>query len=155
MLTKQINVRRVHSELRDFVCEVPEQFDTATMRQPSDFAKLFSFLESSPREEVWVALLDSRYALTALHHVSTGTATTSLIHPREAIGPALRLGACAIVLVHNHPSGDPSPSAEDQAVTERIMDACELVGIPLLDHIVIAQRGYTSLRGLGVLTRPR
>ena len=81
--------------------------------------------------------------------VSQGTLTASLVHPREVFRPALRESAAALVLVHNHPSGDPAPSAEDREVTDRLVRAVELLGVPVLDHVVVAERGYTSLRELG------
>jgi DNA repair protein RadC len=71
--------------------------------------------------------------------------STALVHPREVFRPAVRLGAAALVLVHNHPSGDPSPSSEDVALTERLRQAGELLGIRVLDHVVIGQGGYASL----------
>jgi DNA repair protein RadC len=78
--------------------------------------------------------------------VSQGTLTASLVHPREVFRPALRESAAALVLVHNHPSGDPTPSREDREITERLMRAGEILGIPVLDHVVVAERGYCSLR---------
>jgi DNA repair protein RadC len=78
--------------------------------------------------------------------VSQGTLTASLVHPREVFRPALRESAAALVLVHNHPSGDPTPSREDREITERLMQAGEILGIPVLDHVVVAERGYCSLR---------
>jgi DNA repair protein RadC len=80
---------------------------------------------------------------------SQGTLTASLVHPREVFAPALREPAAAIVLVHNHPSGDPTPSREDHEVTARLAAAGELLGIPVLDHVVVAEQGYVSLRDSG------
>jgi len=97
------------------------------------------------REVFYVLLLDGRNRLRAEVRVSEGTLTTALVHPREVFGPAVRLGAAALVLVHNHPSGDPSPSSEDLALTERLRQAGELLGIRVLDHVVIGQGGYVSL----------
>ena len=82
---------------------------------------------------------------------SQGTLTASLVHPREVFRPALREGAAALVVAHNHPSGDPSPSAEDQEVTRRLVQAGALLGVPLLDHVVVAERGWTSLRAHAAL----
>jgi DNA repair protein RadC len=83
--------------------------------------------------------------------ISQGTLTASLVHPREVFRPALRDAAAALVLVHNHPSGDPTPSAEDREVTARLASAGEILGIRVLDHIVVAERGYSSLREQGEL----
>ena len=81
--------------------------------------------------------------------VSQGTLTASLVHPREVFRPALREAAAAIVLVHNHPSGDPTPSREDREVTRRLAEAGEILGVRVLDHIVIAETGFRSLREEG------
>ena len=79
---------------------------------------------------------------TVLHAASN----SSLVHPREVFGPALREGAAALIVVHNHPSGVPEPSAEDVAVTRRLIEAGQLLGVPLLDHVVVAAEGYVSIR---------
>jgi DNA repair protein RadC len=97
------------------------------------------------REVFYVLVLDGRNRLRAEVRVSEGTLTTALVHPREVFGPAVRLGAAALVLVHNHPSGDPTPSSEDLVLTERLRQAGELMGIRVLDHVVIGQGGYVSL----------
>ena len=78
-----------------------------------------------------------------------GTLTASLVHPREVFRDAIRSAAAAIVLVHNHPSGDPSPSAEDRSVTERLRSAGALLGIRVLDHVIVADSGYFSFREAG------
>ena len=67
------------------------------------------------------------------------------MHPREVFGPAIRAGAAALILVHNHPSGDPTPSAEDAAITQRLRQVGELVGIRVLDHVVIGRGRFTSM----------
>ena len=96
-------------------------------------------------------LLDGRHRLLRHELVSQGTLTASLVHPREVFRPALRESAAALLLVHNHPSGDPTPSAEDREVTARLVRAGELLGIPVLDHVVVAERGWSSLRESGWL----
>jgi DNA repair protein RadC len=81
--------------------------------------------------------------------VSRGTLTASLVHPREVFRPAIREAAAALLLVHNHPSGDPAPSREDREITARLVQAGDLLGIPVLDHVVVAEGGYRSLREEG------
>lgn len=98
------------------------------------------------RETFHALLLDGKHRLQRRHRVSEGTLTCSLVHPREVFGPALREGAAALIVVHNHPSGDPEPSAEDLSVTRRLIEVGELLGIPLLDHVVIAEERYVSVR---------
>lgn len=72
------------------------------------------------------------------------------MHPREVFRPALREAAAALILVHNHPSGDPTPSSEDREVTLRLAKAGEILGVRVLDHVIVAERGYCSLRDEGV-----
>jgi DNA repair protein RadC len=91
------------------------------------------------QEEFHIVTLDTQFGPIASHHVTTGTLDASLVHPREVFRPAIRDSASAILLVHNHPSGDPTPSREDKAVTERLTQVGETVGIRVLDHIVVAK----------------
>ena len=85
--------------------------------------------------------------------VSRGSLNQSLVHPREVFAPAIRESAAAILVVHNHPSGDPTPSREDREVTTRLVEAGDLLGVPLLDHVVVADEGYQSFADRGWLSR--
>jgi DNA repair protein RadC len=105
---------------------------------------LRSFLADDPRERFAVVYLDGRHRAIAVHDATTGTAGSCPVHPREVFGPAVALSATAIVVAHNQPSGDPTPSAEDRAITERLRQAGELLGIELLDHVVIGEDRYFS-----------
>ncbi|MDP6519621.1 MAG: DNA repair protein RadC [Planctomycetota bacterium] len=98
------------------------------------------------QETFHTLLLDTKHRLGERIRVSAGTLSTSLVHPREVFGPAVRGGAAAIIVVHNHPSGDPKPSPEDQEVTRRLLRAGQLLGIPLLDHLVVGNSSWASLR---------
>ena len=98
------------------------------------------------REHFVVIHLDGRHRPIGYQTASVGTATASLIHPREVFQPAIAVGAVAIIISHNHPSGDPTPSAEDNTITKRLADAGNLLGIQLLDHVVCAGGGYHSAR---------
>lgn len=102
-------------------------------------------LPQCEREQFFVLLLDGRNRLIAELRISEGTLTAALVHPREVFAPAIRLAAAALVLVHNHPSGDPTPSAEDAALTERLRRAGELLGIRVLDHVVVGQGRFVSV----------
>ncbi|MCA8981848.1 MAG: DNA repair protein RadC [Planctomycetes bacterium] len=106
-------------------------------------------LRGLEREEFHVLLLDGKHRLRRVSRVSEGTLTSSLVHPREVFRDAVRAAAAAVLVVHNHPSGDPEPSREDLEVTERLVRAGRLLGIPLLDHLVVAEGGYVSLRERG------
>ena len=104
------------------------------------------------RQETFVVLcLDNRSRLLKCETVSRGTLTSSLVHPREVFAVAIREGAAQIVVAHNHPSGDAAPSDEDLTVTKRLEEAGRLIGIPLVDHVILAREGSVSLRQLGVI----
>ncbi|MBW2242444.1 MAG: DNA repair protein RadC [Deltaproteobacteria bacterium] len=120
------------------------------IRSPEDvFRHFHSSLRDAPHERFLVLLLDGRHRVIREVLTSQGTLTSSLVHPREVFRPALREGAAALVAVHNHPSGDPTPSPEDRQVTRRLIEAGKLLGVPLLDHVVVAERGFASLREAG------
>jgi DNA repair protein RadC len=105
------------------------------------------------REHFWTMFLDSQNRVTAVHHVSTGTLSASIVHPREVLGPALREGAAAVVLAHNHPSGDPTPSKEDLALTQQLVEGARILGLRVHDHIIIGNgtSQYVSLAARGQL----
>lgn len=104
------------------------------------------------RKEHFVMLaLNARRQLLKVETVSIGTLSASLVHPREVFSPAIMAGAAAIVCVHNHPSGDPSPSAEDREATRRLQRAGELLGIPLADHVIVSESSFFSFRESGIL----
>jgi len=103
-------------------------------------------------EEVLALHLDARHNLIGLHRVSQGTLDSAPVHPREVFKVALLANAASIILAHNHPSGDPTPSDEDVLLTRRLVAAGELLGVGVLDHIVIGQDGaFCSLRESGRL----
>lgn len=96
-------------------------------------------------ESFWVLMLDARGRPIGTRCVALGTLTACLVHPREVFAPAVRMRAASIVVVHNHPSGDPIPSDDDAALTDRLACAGAVLGIPLIDHVVVARGGYRSL----------
>lgn len=102
------------------------------------------------RERFWVVALDARNRPLRRHLVALGTLDHCVVHPRDVFGPLVRGRAAACILVHNHPSGDPTPSAEDEALTGRLVDCGRLLGVPVLDHLVVARGGYVSLRDRGL-----
>jgi DNA repair protein RadC len=105
---------------------------------------LREFLRDDPRERFAAVYLDARHRPLAVHTAHVGTANSSPVHPREIFGPAVALAAVAVVVAHNHPSGDPTPSAEDRLITERLRQAGELLGVPVLDHVVFGELRYFS-----------
>ncbi|MEB2310768.1 MAG: DNA repair protein RadC [Sorangiineae bacterium] len=102
-------------------------------------------LSTLEHEEVWLLGLDGRNGLKSARRVAQGGLHGCALGPRDVLRPALRDGASAIVLVHNHPSGDPTPSPEDVRMTRALAEACEAVGVALLDHVVVARGGGASL----------
>lgn len=103
------------------------------------------------RETFVVVFLNARRRVTGIVPVSQGCLTSSLVHPREVFGPALSSAVAAIMVAHNHPSGDPEPSPEDVALTRRLASAGALLGVELLDHIIVGDECHVSLRARGIL----
>ena len=108
-------------------------------------------LHKEQREHFLVLLLNARHEVMGKETVSIGSLNASIVHPREVFKPALLASAASIVLVHNHPSGDPEPSEEDLVITKRLVEAGELLGIGVLDHVLIASRGVVSFRSRQLL----
>ena len=134
----------------------------ATVRALSDERETIGSFESvvawaRPRlaalehEEVWVLCLDGRNGLVCARRIAQGGLHGCALTARDVLRPALRDAASAIVLVHNHPSGEPGPSTEDMEMTRAVAIACDVVGVPLLDHVIVARAGATSLLELGAL----
>lgn len=108
-------------------------------------------LAGKSKEHFILLLLDTRHRLIRSAEISVGTLDMSVVHPRETFREAITAGAAAILLAHNHPSGDPSPSAEDLELTRRLMEGGRLLGIPVLDHLIVGAREVLSLRQAGLL----
>lgn len=103
------------------------------------------------KEHFSVIMVDSKNKIIGINLVSMGTLNQSLVHPREVFRSALMASANSIFLCHNHPSGDPTPSKEDIAVTKRLVESGKLLGINVLDHIILGDERYSSLRELGYI----
>ena len=140
-------IRQVISKLANEVAEGPTVFTREATRTADSAHNVFrQVLGHQSAEEFWVLLLNGKHCPLGLAQVSVGTLTTSLVHPREVFGPAVRIGAAALIVAHNHPSGDPEPSAEDLAVTTRLIEVGKLLGIPVLDHLILGADDFVSLR---------
>ena len=131
---------------------VPTSWDRQ-LRQSRDVADLMADVVAGlDREAFFVVLLDRKNRASGINLVSLGSLTAALVHPREVFKAAIAGSAAALVLVHNHPSGDPSPSPEDRAITERLVQVGELVGIRILDHVILGHDGaFRSLADEGLL----
>ncbi len=103
------------------------------------------------RETFWVVLLDVKNRILGDAKVSEGSLSSAVVHPRDVFRPAVAESAAAVILVHNHPSGDPTPSAEDVAITRRLREAGDVMGVKVLDHVVVGGDAYTSFVERGLL----
>jgi DNA repair protein RadC len=122
------------------------------VRTPRDVVEYFApRMEDLPVEEFHVAVLDAQHRLERDITITRGILNSSLVHPREVFREAIAERAAALILVHNHPSGDPSPSADDRTVTEQLVAAGRLLDIPVHDHVIIGRGRYTSFAEAGLL----
>ena len=129
-----------------------EAVDRPTIKSPDDVVNLVAEeMRYLDREHFKTVLLNTKNHVLELYLVSVGSLNASLVHPRELFKRAVVKSAAGIILVHNHPSGDPEPSAEDKEITMRIIEAGEIIGIDVLDHIVIGDGKYVSLRQRGLM----
>jgi DNA repair protein RadC len=126
--------------------------EATPIRSPRDVVAVFApRLEDLPVEEFHVAVLDAQHRLERDVTVTRGILNSSLVHPREVFREAIAERAAAIILVHNHPSGDPAPSADDRNVTDQLVAAGRLLDIPVHDHVIIGRGRYTSFAEAGLL----
>jgi DNA repair protein RadC len=126
------------------------------INSPDDAARLATELvraSDDDKEHFWVMLLNQRHHYLMHTEVSVGNQSSSLVHPREVFGPAVREGAAVVVLVHNHPSGNPAPSSEDRQLTARLKECGTLLGIEILDHVIVGNGTgrWFSFRDVGEL----
>jgi len=135
--------RRLAAESRD---------EGAPLRSPRDVWAAFApRLEDLPVEEFHVAVLDAQHRLERDITITRGILNSSLVHPREVFREAIAERAAAIILIHNHPSGDPTPSADDRAITTQLVAAGRLLDIPVADHLIIGRGRYVSFAEGGLL----
>lgn len=119
---------------------------------PDQVARLLRALLPGDREGFAVIHLDGRHVARSAELVSVGSLNASLVHPREVFKGAILANAAAVILGHNHPSGDPAPSEEDAVITRRLVAVGDLLGIPVLDHVIVAARGVVSFKARGLLS---
>ena len=122
------------------------------IKSPEDIVRTVrGRLKGKKKEHFLMLLLDTRNHLLKVASVSIGSLDSSIVHPREAFREAISASAAAVIFVHNHPSGDPQPSAEDIKLTQRLVKAGELLSIEVLDHIVVCDNDYLSMKGKNLL----
>ena len=122
------------------------------VRSPADAAVVLAeYFSDRDREEFVVAFLDTANTLTGLHVASVGGLAASIVEPRQVFKAAVLANAAAVLLAHNHPSGNPEPSREDVAVTRQLVEAGKVMGIPVHDHLILTDHGHTSLAERGLM----
>lgn len=136
-------------ELGKRVLSTPLHNGTRITNSQSVFAHYYPLLRDLRREVCKVILLDAKHAVIRDLTISEGSLTTSVVHPREVFNEAVRESAAAVIVLHNHPSGDPQPSAEDRTLTARLQEAGAILGIQVLDHIIIGDGRYVSFADEG------
>ena len=137
--------RLVREGQGDKPCKTP-------IRWPKDvFALMEPYTSVEPNEVFWLIALDSQHCTTVPVVVTRGTLNSSLVAPREVFIRAIISNAAAIILVHNHPSGDPTPSADDRAITNQLVQAGKILNIPVQDHIIMGEGRYISFAEAGLL----
>lgn len=132
-------------------CVIPQDSAAPAVTSPREALLQFQDLRRGPSECFAVLYLNSRNQPVGREVVAVGGLNIAALRPREVFGPALTLGAAAVVLAHNHPSGDPAPSPEDLAVTRHLMEAGDLLGVEVLDHLVLSADRFRSIRQAGGL----
>lgn len=131
---------------------VREKVDEFSVNSPKSVVDIFmNILKDELKEHFYVILLDTKNKIISWDEISKGDLNSSIVHPREVFKYALKLSANSIICLHNHPSGDPTPSVEDIKITKRLNDVGRLIGIELVDHIIIGYNKYVSLREKGII----
>ena len=128
----------------------PKRKSGECISSPREVAQELAFIVNEEQEHLVVLLLDTKNNIKKMTVVSKGTINSSLVHPREVFKIAIRESASSIIIGHNHPTGDPTPSREDIEVTKRLSEVGKTIGIELLDHIIVGSKGYRSIKEMGL-----
>jgi len=131
--------------------QYPEDSSCRSSEQVASVARGIYQTLDADKEHFLLLVLNNKNRVNGFKVISTGTLTASLVHPREVWRSALHLCAAAVVFVHNHPSGDPAPSPEDQEITRRLKETGEVLGIRVLDHVVLGSDRFFSFNDRGLL----
>jgi DNA repair protein RadC len=142
----KVKIRQIKSVFQSVTVkeEVTSYLDLETRyTDPAQVFNLFSFLQQETKEYFIALHLDGKNRIVCFDIVSVGSLNQSIVHPRELFKTALLSSAAALILVHNHPTGDPTPSREDLSITKRLCEAGEIIGVKVLDHIVCGSSYYS------------
>ena len=129
-------------------------YETAVIKSPAEVyqaAKQLLALHEEPEEHFCILCLNIKNKIVGVHTISIGSLNASIVHPREVFKAAMLNNASAIICLHNHPSGDPEPSKEDIEITRRLVEAGEIIGIEVLDHVIIGEQRYLSMKERGLM----
>lgn len=139
--------------IKQVIRKLEEPFTTYTIRSPQDAKELaIAQIGDEDREVFLVMMLNTKNQVIGLHRAHVGSLNASIVHPREVMKPAILNNAASIIVSHQHPSGNPSPSREDIEVTKRLVDAGQILGIEVLDHVIVSYTGeYVSLKEKGYM----
>ncbi len=130
----------------------PDYKKSAPVKSPEEaVASIRSTLKGKKKEHFYLLCLDTRNHVTNVDQISVGNLDSSIVHPREVFKTAISCLASSVIFVHNHPSGDLEPSSEDINLTKRLTEAGELLGIPVLDHIIVCDKDFTSLKSRNLI----
>jgi DNA repair protein RadC len=151
--SKQIPAKRIEVVSLRMVREKTSLlYPNRVIRSPQDAADLFrQFIGDCDRESFCILCLNTKNEPTAIHQVSCGSLNASIVHPRETFKLAILSNSASILACHNHPSGQSDPSPEDIEITERLRDSGCLLGIDLLDHIILGDNAFVSMKERGLM----
>ena len=150
--SKVLNRKRIDIVSIRMVKESSFFYENRKINSPGDAIELFRrFLSESDREQFLVCCMDIKNQPTSINVVSIGTLNSSLVHPREVFKGAILGNSASIIVAHNHPSGDPTPSKEDINITMRLKEAGKIIGIDILDHVIIGENEHISFKEKGIL----
>ena len=138
-------------ELIELLEKVQHYSGKGQIRYPQDVLPFTKNIVKKGQEHFMVLYLNGQHSVISKKIISIGTANRTIVHPRDIFAEAVKKNAVAIIIVHNHPSGNPQPSTEDTQITERIKNAGDIMGISLLDHMVVCKNGYYSYLEKGAL----
>lgn len=145
VLTPKYTTLTINEELPDYLRK------NRRITSSADVYQMFKHLIGNPREVFICLHVDSKNRVLCADYVSQGSLSSSIVHPRELFSGAILSAAAGLVLIHQHPSGDPKPSAEDFALTKRLKEGADILGIRILDHCVIGEGTYYSFADQGEL----
>lgn len=149
---KQKSAKRVDIVSLKMVREKSVMYGNRVISSPNDSAELFrTFIQDCDREHMILCCMDTKNQPTSISVISIGSLNSAIVHPRELYKVAILSNSASIIIAHNHPSGDISPSHEDIVLTNRIDEAGKIIGIKLLDHVIIGKDAYFSFKEDGML----